>query len=110
MAKTGKILVSTIGAAAAAGVTLAALRKLDLSRWGGSAPVTVYHVTPDGSGPGWAVESESADEPYGRYETKRRAVEEAREVARKEQPSRLVIHGSDGSIQRHHSYGTGADD
>ena len=104
MDKTGKIIASTVGAAAAAGVALAALRRKGDSPSEGSDGATVYHVTPDGSGSGWAIESESSDRPHARYDTKREAVGEARELARKTLPSRLVIHGSDGTIQRHHSY------
>lgn len=109
--KTGKILASTVGAAAAAGVAgvaLAALRKKDPAHSTDSDAVTVFHVKPDTSGSGWAVATESSDQPQGRYDTKREAVGQARDLVRQAQPSRLVIHGADGKVQRHHSYGTDA--
>jgi hypothetical protein len=103
MSKTGKILASTVGVAAAAGVTLAALRKMEGLPRLGSSGETVYHVTARGSN-GWEVRSEASDEPAGRHETKRDALEQARDLAHQAAPSRLVIHRADGTIQRQHTY------
>ena len=104
MSKTSKILASTVGAAAAAGVTLAALRKMEGLPRLGSTQDTVYHVKPRGSDGGWEVQSEAADLPARRYDTKRDAVDQARKLAHRAAPSRLVIHRVDGTIQRKHDY------
>ncbi len=98
---TKKILASTAGAAAAAGLTVAALKKL---RGSGDDAAVVYHVKPDGSSEGWRVAVEGQSQPGSLHETKTAAVERARELAHEHTPSRLVIHRADGTIQRQHAY------
>ena len=104
MSKTGKILASTVGAAAAAGVTLAALRKMEGLPPFRAAPETVFRVTPDGDDGGWEISADTAEAPRGRYATKRAALDRARDLAHESAPSRLVIHRADGTIQRQHTY------
>lgn len=66
---------------------------------------TVYHVTPhDG---GWQVLLEGADAPLAVAPTKKAALDAARAAAKAAQPSRIVAHRADGTIQT--SYGYGAD-
>lgn len=101
---TKKILASTAGAAAAAGLTVAALKKLRGKDGAGGPGTLVYHVKPDGSDAGWRVAVEGQAQPGSHHETKRAAVERARELAHGHAPSRLVIHRTDGTIQRQHTY------
>ena len=60
------------------------------------------HVVPrDGK---WAVRKGGADRVTRRFDTKREAVEAAREIARKQRVE-LYIHGRDGRIRQRDSYG-----
>ena len=60
------------------------------------------HVLPLGNG--WAVKKEGSNKFTVITETKKDAVNVAREIARNNQ-SELVIHGKDGKIQDKDSYG-----
>ena len=60
------------------------------------------HVVPLGNG--WAVKGEGNERFTVITETKKDAVEAAREIARNNR-SELVIHGRDGRIQDKDSYG-----
>lgn len=95
--KSKKLVVATLGAAAAAAVAGVAVAKL---RSGGRS--TVLHVR---SGEhGWVLLSGRDDEPLASFATKREAVAAGRAAAHECVPSELVVHRSDGSVQRHHSY------
>lgn len=63
----------------------------------------VYHVTSHDEG--WKVQAEGAERAVRVTETKAEAVDTARELAKNQEPSRVVIHRLDGTIQTHHSYG-----
>lgn len=52
----------------------------------------------------WVVRSEGSDEDLSWHETKESAVEAGRGIARAHEPSRLVIHRADGTIQNSYSY------
>ena len=60
------------------------------------------HVVPLGNG--WAVKKEGSGRFTVITETKKEAVEVAREIAKHNQ-SELIIHGKDGKIQDKDSYG-----
>lgn len=91
-----KVIGAAAGAAAAAtAVGIAAARMKDRKP-------TVLHVRPGEDV--WIVATDGAREPAARHETKRLAVKAARELAGRKAPSRLVIHRSDGSVQKEHSY------
>jgi len=52
----------------------------------------------------WAVQGAGASRATGLYDTKREAVERAREIAQNQQ-TELLIHGQDGKIQSRDSHG-----
>jgi hypothetical protein len=93
--KAKKILTAAGVAAATTGLVVAAKRRKE-SRGG------VFHVLP--SDGGWAVEVEGGDGAMSRHPNKKEAVSTGRELARGRAPSRLVIHGVDGEVQRAHEY------
>lgn len=64
---------------------------------------TIYHVTPHEEG--WKVQAEGAERASRVTETKAEAVEIGRELAQNHQPSQLVVHRLDGTIQNHYTYG-----
>lgn len=69
---------------------------------------TVLHVTPfDGK---WQVKESGAEEARGLYDTKDAALKAARGLARAHEPSQLVVHRADGTIQRSYTYGEIEDD
>lgn len=64
----------------------------------------VYHVTHDQQG-GWVVKAEGASRSSGKHETKVEAVEQAKDLAKKQALGQVVIHKADGTIQTEHTYG-----
>jgi poly(hydroxyalkanoate) granule-associated protein len=54
---------------------------------------------------GWAVLREGEDRPLSVHETKVEAVDAARERAKAQEPSKLVIYRKDGSVQDTNTYG-----
>ena len=63
----------------------------------------VYHVTPHDEG--WKVVMEGAETPVSTHTTKDEAMTAAREVAKKTEPSQVVVHKMDGTIQTQFGYG-----
>ncbi|MEO3924898.1 DUF2188 domain-containing protein [Micromonosporaceae bacterium B7E4] len=61
---------------------------------------TQYHVVPETDG--WRVQGDSY--VVGRYGSKESAVVAGRDVARANQPSRLVVHKPFGQIETVHVY------
>jgi hypothetical protein len=66
------------------------------------AQQTVYHVVP--SGEEWAVKKEGASQASRVAATQRDAIDYAETFARRQAPSRVVIHGEDGTITGQHSF------
>lgn len=64
---------------------------------------TVYHVVPHDEG--WAVEKEGASRASSVHGNKKEAVAAGRDLAKGSEPSRLVVHRQDGTIQDNFSYG-----
>jgi len=64
---------------------------------------TVYHVVPHDEG--WAVEKEGASRASSVHGNKKDAVGAGRDLAKGSEPSRLVVHRQDGTIQDNFSYG-----
>ena len=64
---------------------------------------TVYHVVPHDEG--WAVEKEGASRASSVHGNKKEAVGAGRDLAKGSEPSRLVVHRQDGTIQDNFSYG-----
>jgi len=63
----------------------------------------VFHLMPHEKG--WQVKKASADKAELTRETKKEALDAGRDVARKHEPSQLVVHRSDGTIQSAMTYG-----
>jgi hypothetical protein len=71
----------------------------------GTVP-TVYHLVPKDDE--WVVRREGSDQDIGQHATKKAALTAARGVAQAHEPSRLVVHRSDGTIQTSYGYGEDA--
>jgi len=93
----------TTAAAAAVGVVAAAAAGLAAVRQARThANGRTLHVMAD-DGAGWVV-ARDGGEPLDHFDRKRKAIEAAKELARKERPSRLEIHRLDGKVSRSHTY------
>lgn len=66
---------------------------------GGSSSRDVWHVTPHAAG-GWRVKREGTARASGVYDTKKKALQAARVIAKKRPEGRVTVHRKDGSIQR----------
>lgn len=66
----------------------------------------VYHVVTHDDG--WKVEVEGSKKPLSTHATKDEAVDAARTLAQKDEPSRVVVHRMDGTIQNNYSYDVAA--
>lgn len=97
--RTKKILTAAGIAAATTGLAVVVKKKA-----GGKA-AAVYRVAPTDDG--WEVRGEGAERAASRHGTKKEAVAAGRDLARSKAPSRLVIHGTDGKVQRSHDYDPG---
>jgi poly(hydroxyalkanoate) granule-associated protein len=62
----------------------------------------VLHVVPNDEG--WIVTVEGEDEPESKHGTKKEAVSAARDTAKEQAPSKLVVHKQDRSVQESFSY------
>lgn len=62
-----------------------------------------YHVSPHDEG--WQVKSEGGTRASEVFDTKDKAVDEAQNLAKKQEPSQILIHGQDGKIQEERTYG-----
>ena len=65
--------------------------------------LAVYHVAPHEQG--WKVGIEGQDAPASVHPTKEAALDAAREIAKAAEPSRVVVHRMDGTIQNQFGYG-----
>ncbi len=95
----GKVVAAGLATAGAIGLGVATVRK----RRGNA--ITELHVVPNGD-EGWAITVEGESKPISFHSRKQSAVSAGREEARQREPSTLVIHGQDGTVQESHSYGT----
>lgn len=70
---------------------------------GGEVPARkVYHLTP--AEEGWAIKLEGVETPVSTHATKDEALAKARSLAQKAEPSQLVVHRVDGTIQTAYTY------
>ncbi len=53
----------------------------------------------------WKFKKEDAQRSSSVHETKKDAQQAAREQAKKDSPSQVIIHKKDGKIQEEHTYG-----
>ncbi len=63
-----------------------------------------YHVTPHPEG-GWKVEAEGYTRASSTHQTKEEAVDNAKELAKGQEPGQVLIHRHDGNIETGHTYG-----
>lgn len=63
----------------------------------------VLHVTPNVNG--WQVKRQGSDETEWLVDNKDNAINHAREMAKANQPSQIIIHTRDGRIETEHTYG-----
>jgi Uncharacterized protein conserved in bacteria (DUF2188) len=63
---------------------------------------TVYHVKPNGDSMWQVAQQEGA--ALSQHDTKRAALEAARKVAKNDQPSQVVVHEADGTIETEWTY------
>lgn len=91
-------VVKGMGLATAAELRTLADQVEALSSAGGKAVARrVLHLMPDAGD--WALREEGSGENLTRHGTKKEALKAAREAARKQAPSRLVVHRADGTVQ-----------
>lgn len=64
-----------------------------------------YHLVYTKESKQWKVEIEGASRASSVHENKKSALDAARELARNQQPSQLVVHNMDGTIQTEYTYG-----
>jgi len=62
-----------------------------------------HHVVPNPKG-GWDIKKGGSDRSSGHYDTKKQAVDKAREISRN-QKTELKIHNKDGKISQSDSHG-----
>ena len=94
-------------AAGAIGLAAAAAGAFAVRRVAGKAEMTAFHVLPQEDG--WNLRNETSGEIIEAYGRKRDAVKGGRRVAGNQRPSCLVVHKSDGSVGRTHTYQITAD-
>lgn len=63
----------------------------------------IYDVSPKGNQ--WTVRQRGADRAIGNYDKKPDAIDRAKEVAKKQPASQVVIRKQDGTIQTEYTYG-----
>ena len=72
---------------------------------GSSGSRKSYHVTPNADD-GWKVKAAGGERASSTHETKAQAVERARELAKNQDKSQVVVHRRDGTIQTEWTYGS----
>lgn len=93
----GKFLAAAVGVATAAAAGIVAFKTAS------GKSRTVYHLMPHKDG--WQVRKGNSGKPELVREHKQDARSEARDLAHDHEPSQLVIHRTDGTIQTVHTYG-----
>lgn len=96
--KGGRMIAAALGVAAAAAAGVAAYKTF------AGKQRKVFHLMPHEEG--WQVTRAGEDSPEAVHDRKRKARSAARDLARANEPSQLVIHRADGTIQTVHTYGT----
>ena len=72
---------------------------------GDAAPfISTYHIEAVGDD-AWSIKKEGAAQALTQYDTKKEALEKGRQLAERHEPSRLVVHRQDGSVQETFAYG-----
>ncbi|MEZ4416674.1 MAG: DUF2188 domain-containing protein [Gemmatimonadota bacterium] len=97
----GKAVVAAAGIAALGAAGVVTARALRQRRSNGAEPGTTFRLEADAEG-GWILTRDGGDDQ--RFGNKRQALRAARDVAASAHPSRLIIHRTDGRVQRTHTY------
>lgn len=99
-----KTVAAAAGLAALGAAGVATARALKQRKANGSTdePSTTFRVEADGE-EGWILTSDGKQDDQ-RFGSKREALRVARRQAAEAQPSRLIIHRTDGRVQRSHTY------
>lgn len=99
LAPVGKkgMIAGAVGVAAAAAATVAAFKTFS------GASRSVFHVMPHDKG--WQIRKSGRKSAVQVFEKKRPARDRARALANESEPSQLVIHREDGTVQAVHTYG-----
>lgn len=63
-----------------------------------------YHVTPHPEG-GWKVEAEGSTRASSTHQTKEEAADNAKELAKGQEPAQVIIHRQDGTFEAEQIYG-----
>lgn len=91
------VVAGAVGIAAAAAATVAAFKTFS------GASRTVFHVMPHNKG--WQITKSGRKGAVQVFDKKRPARDRARTLANENEPSQLVIHREDGTVQAVHTYG-----
>lgn len=62
-----------------------------------------YHITPT-KPEGWKIKGQGGSRAIKLFDTKEKAIKIGRKIAKSEQPSQLIIHKKDGTIQTEYTY------
>lgn len=90
----------------ALGAQMAKLDRKAAAPAAGDDALAVFHLLPKDED--WTVRREGEDAELSVHDTKKQALDAARGIAQASEPSRLVVHRADGTIQATYSYGTEA--
>lgn len=93
----GKLIAAAVGVATAAAAGIVAFTTAS------GKSRTVYHLMPHEDG--WQVKKGDKKKPELVRDNKQDARSDARDLAHDHEPSQLVIHRADGTIQTVHTYG-----
>jgi len=62
-----------------------------------------YHITPNKLG-GWKIKKQNSAKASKLARTKEEAIKIGKKITKSEQPSQLIIHKKDGTIQTEYTY------
>lgn len=65
----------------------------------------IYHIVPDTNKGGWKVKKENSERASSIHLTKDEAIEQAKQFAKKNPLSQIIVHKQDGTIQIEWTYG-----
>lgn len=63
-----------------------------------------YHITPNKKLGGWKIKKQDSNKASKLARTKEEAIKIGKKIAKSEQPSQLIIHKKDGTIQTEYTY------
>ncbi|MCH7950129.1 MAG: DUF2188 domain-containing protein [Candidatus Dadabacteria bacterium] len=63
-----------------------------------------YHLTFNSKQDNWGLKKEGSQRPTKAFKTKGEGLKLSREFVREREPSQLIVHKKDGTIQTEHTY------